>query len=209
MVMKKIFTLILMVSILISCSDWKYSNGVKRHKRSYVYSNPKSTTEKDISTENEITVSVIDEQITTQNQTVESAESAVESQSETTENSENQIILVNTKNLENDEDSLKSLSQSAVDEALDAEKKGKLSHIFGIAGLILQLIPLIGSLIGLIFSLIALSAGIQSLKAKYNTPEGLKMARTGVILSSIVVGLYALLLIFVLVIAVLFLIYGF
>lgn len=191
MVMKKIFTLILMVSILVSCSDWKYSNGVKRQKRTYVYSNPKSTTESEISTENEKAVSVIDEEITTKNQKLESVKSAVESQPETTENNENQIILVNTKKLENDEDSLKPVNQSVVDEALEAEKKGKYSQNFGIAGLILTITFIFG-FVGLVLSIIGLTNGIKSLKAKYNTPEGLKMARTGVILSSIVVGLNAI-----------------
>ena len=189
--MKKVFTLILLVSILVSCSDWKYSNGVKRQKRTYVYSNPKSTTESEISTENEKAVSVIDEEITTKNQKLESVESAVESQPETTENNEAQIILVNTKKLENDEDSIKPVNQSVVDEALEAEKKGKYSQNFGIAGLILTITFIFG-FVGLVLSIIGLTNGIKSLKAKYNTPEGLKMARTGVILSSIVVGLNAI-----------------
>ena len=189
--MKKVFTLILLVSILVSCSDWKYSNGVKRQKRTYVYSNPKNTTESEISTENEKAVSVIDEEITTKNQKLESVESAVESQPETTENNDNQIILVNTKKLENDEDSLKPVNQSVVDEALEAEKKGKYSQNFGIAGLILTITFIFG-FVGLVLSIIGLTNGIKSLKAKYNTPEGLKMARTGVILSSIVVGLNAI-----------------
>jgi TolA-binding protein len=189
--MKKVFTLILLVSILVSCSDWKYSNGVKRQKRTYVYSNPKSTTESEISTENEKAVSVIDEEITRKNQKLESVESAVESQPEATENNENQIILVNTKKLENDEDSLKPVNQSVVDEALEAEKKGKYSQNFGIAGLILTITFIFG-FVGLVLSIIGLTNGIKSLKAKYNTPEGLKMARTGVILSSIVVGLNAI-----------------
>lgn len=189
--MKKVFTLILLVSILVSCSDWKYSNGVKRQKRTYVYSNPKSITESEISTENEKAVSVIDEEITTKNQKLESVESAVESQPEATENNENQIILVNTKKLENDEDSLKPVNQSVVDEALEAEKKGKYSQNFGIAGLILTITFIFG-FVGLVLSIIGLTNGIKSLKAKYNTPEGLKMARTGVILSSIVVGLNAI-----------------
>jgi TolA-binding protein len=191
MFMKKVFTLILLVSILVSCSDWKYSNGVKRQKRTYVYSNPKSITESEISTENEKAVSVIDEEITTKNQKLESVESAVESQPEATENNENQIILVNTKKLENDEDSLKPVNQSVVDEALEAEKKGKYSQNFGIAGLILTITFIFG-FVGLVLSIIGLTNGIKSLKAKYNTPEGLKMARTGVILSSIVVGLNAI-----------------
>ena len=181
----------MMVSILVSCSDWKYSNGVKRQKRTYVYSNPKNTTESEISTENEKAVSVIDEEITTKNQKLESVESAVESQPETTENNENQIILVNTKKLENDEDSLKPVNQSVVDEALEAEKKGKYSQNFGIAGLVLTITFIFG-FVGLVLSIIGLTNGIKSLKAKYNTPEGLKMARTGVILSSIVVGLNAI-----------------
>ena len=189
--MKKVFTLILLVSILVSCSDWKYSNGVKRQKRTYVYSNPKSITESEISTENEKAVSVIDEEITTKNQKLESVESAVESQPENTENNEAQIILVNTKKLENDEDSIKPVNQSVVDEALEAEKKGKYSQNFGIAGLILTITFIFG-FVGLVLSIIGLTNGIKSLKAKYNTPEGLKMARTGVILSSIVVGLNAI-----------------
>lgn len=189
--MKKIFTLILLVSILVSCSDWKYSNGVKRQKRTYVYSNPKSTTESEISAENEKAVSVIDEEITPKNQKLQSLESEIESQPETTENNEAQIILVKTKKLENDEDSIKPVSQSAIKEAFDAEQKGKSSQNFGIAGLILTFTFIFG-FIGLVLSIIGLINGVKSLKAKYNTPEGLKMARTGVILSSIVIGLYAI-----------------
>lgn len=189
--MKKIFAFIVMVSILVSCSDWKYSNGVKRQKRTYVYSDQKSKTEKEILSENENAISVIDEEITTQNETVEAIELKIEGQTETTENNENQIILVNTKKIENDEDSLKPVSQSVVDEALKAERKGKYSQNFGIAGLILT-ITLIFGFVGLVLSIIGLTNGINSLKANYNTPEGLRMARTGVILSSIVVGLYAI-----------------
>ena len=188
MVMKKIFAFIVMVSILVSCSDWKYSSGVKRQKRTYVYSDQKSKTEKEILSENENAISVIDEEITTQYETVEAIELKVEGQ---TENNENQIILVNTKKIENDEDSLKPVSQSVVDEALKAERKGKFSQNFGIAGLILT-ITLIFGFVGLVLSIIGLTNGINSLKANYNTPEGLRMARTGVILSSIVVGLYAI-----------------
>jgi TolA-binding protein len=189
--MKKIFTLILLVSILVSCSDWKYSNGVKRQKRTYVYSNPKSTTESEISSENEKAVSVIDEEITPKNQKLESLESEIESQPETTENNEAQIILVKTKKLENDEDSVKPVSQSMVDEALDAENEGKKSRNLGIAGFILQFIPFLG-IIGLILAAVALSKGTKSLKANYNTPRGIDMARVGVIFSSISIALYIL-----------------
>ena len=180
-----------MVSILVSCSDWKYSNGVKRQKRTYVYTQAKNINENETFTENENTVSAIDEQIITQSEEVEANEPKVEGHKGTAENNENQIILVNTKKLEKDEDSLKPLNQSLVDEALEAEKKGKLSQNFGIAGLILTFTFIFG-FVGLVLSIIGLTNGIKSLKAKYNTPEGLKMARTGVILSSVVIGLYAM-----------------
>jgi hypothetical protein len=189
--MKKIFTCIVLVSILVSCSDWKYSNGVKRQKRTYVYTQAKNINENETFTENENTVSAIDEQIITQSEEVEANEPKVEGHKGTAENNENQIILVNTKKLEKDEDSLKPLNQSLVDEALEAEKKGKLSQDFGIAGLILTFTFIFG-FVGLVLSIIGLTNGIKSLKAKYNTPEGLKMARTGVILSSVVIGLYAM-----------------
>jgi len=189
--MKKIFTCIVLVSILVSCSDWKYSNGVKRQKRTYVYTQAKNINENETFTENENTVSAIDEQIITQSEEVEANEPKVEGHKGTAENNENQIILVNTKKLEKDEDSLKPLNQSLVDEALEAEKKGKLSQNFGIAGLILTFTFIFG-FVGLVLSIIGLTNGIKSLKAKYNTPEGLKMARTGVILSSVVIGLYAM-----------------
>jgi hypothetical protein len=191
MVMKKIFTLILMVSILVSCSDWKYSNGVKRQKRTYVYSNPTSTSESEISTENEKAVSVIDEEITTKNQKFESVESALESQPETTENNEAQIILVNTKKLENDEDSIKPVSQLMVNQAIEAEEEGEKSRNLGLAGLILQII-LFPGIAGLVLSIISFRNGTSSLKADYNTPKGLKMARTGVVLSSIGIGIFVL-----------------
>lgn len=180
-----------MVSILVSCSDWKYSNGVKRQKRTYVYTQAKNINENETFTEKENTVSAIDEQIITQSEEVEANEPKVEGHKGTAENNENQIILVNTKKLEKDEDSLKPLNQSLVDEALEAEKKGKLSQNFGIAGLILTFTFIFG-FVGLVLSIIGLTNGIKSLKAKYNTPEGLKMARTGVILSSVVIGLYAM-----------------
>jgi hypothetical protein len=189
--MKKIFTCIVLVSILVSCSDWKYSNGVKRQKRTYVYTQAKNINENETFTEKENTVSAIDEQIITQSEEVEANEPKVEGHKGTAENNENQIILVNTKKLEKDEDSLKPLNQSLVDEALEAEKKGKLSQNFGIAGLILTFTFIFG-FVGLVLSIIGLTNGIKSLKAKYNTPEGLKMARTGVILSSVVIGLYAM-----------------
>ena len=193
--MKKIFTLILMVSILVSCSDWKYSNGVKRQKRTYVYSNPRNTNESEFSAENEKTVSVIDEEITTKNQKLESVESAVESQPETIENNEAQIILVNTKKLENDEDSIKPVSDAMVDEALYAEKVGEKSKNLGIAGLFLQIVPFLG-IVGLILAAIGLGKGLQSLRADYNTSEGIDKARMGVIFSSIAIGLYILVRVF-------------
>jgi hypothetical protein len=191
MVMKKIFTLLLMISILVSCSDWKYSNGVKRQKRSYTYLNPKAPAEKEILAEQRSNNSVSDEETIPQNQTVETVDPKLVKQEIATETVENETILVKTKKLESDEDSIKPLTQEMVDEAAESEELGRESRNLGIAGLILQL-TLIFGIVGLVLSIVGLAKGISSLIADYNTPKGVRMARTGVIFSSITIALYIL-----------------
>lgn len=194
--MKKIFTLLLMISILVSCSDWKYSNGVKRQKRSYTYLNQKTPAEPEIIAEKERNNTLTDEEIVPQNQTVEAFDPNIVKQKIATETIENETILVKTKKLESDEDSIKPLSQEMVDQAMDAEELGRKSRNFGIAGLILQ-ITSIFAIVGLVLSIIGLVKGIKSLRADYNTPRGVRMARLGVVFSSITIALYIILIVVV------------
>lgn len=189
--MKKIFTLLLMISILVSCSDWKYSNGVKRQKRNYTSLNAENLPQNELLAEKEVQIAENNADIPSENQDVEAKEPIIHSTSPSLESTENQNILVKTKLIENVDDSIKPVDQIMVNEAFDAEEKGKKSRNFGIAGLILQVTYIFG-VVGLVLSIIGLIKGIQSLRADYNTPKGVKMARTGVILSSITIGIYFL-----------------
>lgn len=204
MVMKNIFTLLLMISILASCSEWKYSNGVKRQKSSYTYLNSNAPSENEIVAEKERNKSFSDEEIMPQNQTVETFDPSMVKQEFANESPENETILVKTKKLESDEDSIKPVSQEMVDKAMEAEELGRKSRNFGIAGIILQ-ITSIFAIVGLVLSIIGLIKGIKSLRADYNTPRGVKMARTGVILSSITIALYLLLIVIVIALIIAFL----
>lgn len=82
--------------------------------------------------------------------------------------------------------------------AIDAEERGKKSRNLGIAGLILSFVPFLG-LVGLIFSIISLSNGIKGLRSRYITEDGLRWAKTGVVLSSISLGLRVLAIILIIV----------
>jgi|GEM_PF-4915024 len=79
----------------------------------------------------------------------------------------------------------------AVQSAIKAEKMGKSSATLGIIGIILTVVPFT-TIAGLVLSIIAFNKGRAALRSRYITPEGLRKARVGVILSSISIGLYAL-----------------
>jgi hypothetical protein len=72
--------------------------------------------------------------------------------------------------------------------AYEAEFNGKRSRDLSITGLLLSFIPFVG-LAGLILSIIALAKGIKALNARYITEDGLRWAKTGVIISGISIGL--------------------
>lgn len=205
MVMKNIFTLLLMISILVSCSDWKYSNGVKRQQRTYSYLNQKALSENEIVAANNDKKSTTVDESMPENQTSETIELNTAKQNLSIEPVEEKIILVKTKKLEQEEDSIKpEVNQAMAYEAMESEEKGRKSRNFGIAGLILQITYIFG-VVGLVLSIIGLIKGIQSLRADYNTPKGVKMARTGVILSSINIGIYLLSIIAIVLIIIAFL----
>jgi hypothetical protein len=82
--------------------------------------------------------------------------------------------------------------------AYEAEFQGKRSRDLSITGLLLSFLPFVG-LAGLILSIIGLSKGIKALNARYITEDGLRWAKTGVIISSISIGLRVLAIIFIIV----------
>ncbi len=205
MIMKNIFTLLLMISILVSCSDWKYSNGVKRQQKTYSYLNQKTPSENEIVAENNLKKSTSVDEFVPENQIGETIDLNTIKQNLSIENVEDKSIIVKTKKLEQEEDSIKpEVNQAIAYEAQESEEKGRKSRNFGVAGLILQITYIFG-VVGLVLSIIGLIKGIQSLRADYNTPKGVKMARTGVILSSITIGIYLLSIIAILILIIAFL----
>ena len=82
--------------------------------------------------------------------------------------------------------------------AIEAEERGRKSRNLGIAGFVLSFIPFLG-IVGLIFSIISLSNGIKGLKSRYITEDGLRWARTGVVFSSLSLGLRVLAVILIIV----------
>jgi hypothetical protein len=82
--------------------------------------------------------------------------------------------------------------------AYEAEFQGKKSRDLSITGLLLSFLPFVG-LVGLILSIIALAKGIKALNARYITEDGLRWAKTGVVISSISIGLRVLAIILILV----------
>ena len=192
--MKRLFTFLLTASILVSCSDWKYSNGVKSHKGSYTTLNNSKKSVNEITDDKNVALTVKDENIVSESAPIEPFEPILENQNTKQVNTEERLILVKTKVLEQEEDSIKEVDPLILKEALDAEDQGRRSRNFGIASLILQLLPFFG-ILGLVFGIIGLSKGIQSLRAAYNTPKGVSMAKTGVVISSITIALYTLLLV--------------
>jgi hypothetical protein len=104
----------------------------------------------------------------------------------------------------NPEDSLsKEEAELIAREALETEDLAKKARKTGILGLVFSFLPFLG-FVGLILSIIALSRSIKALRAQYITEKGLEMARTGLILSIISLGLRVLALILLIVIILVF-----
>lgn len=92
----------------------------------------------------------------------------------------------------NPDDSLTTAEKEYIsNEALETEDLARKAKKAGLTGLILSLIPFLG-FFGLILSIIGLSKSIRALRAPYITEDGLEMARTGLILSIISLGLRVL-----------------
>jgi hypothetical protein len=104
----------------------------------------------------------------------------------------------------NPEDSLSTAEKEYIaKEALETEELARKARKTGLSGLILSLIPFLG-FFGLILSIIGLSKSIRALKAPYITEDGLQMARTGLILSIVSIGLRVLALIILITVILLF-----
>lgn len=106
--------------------------------------------------------------------------------------------------IENPEDSLsKEEAEQIAYKALETEELAKKARKNGILGLVFSFLPILG-FAGLIISIIALSKSIKALRAPYITEKGLEMARTGLILSIISLGLRVLLLIILITVILIF-----
>lgn len=185
--MKKIYILLALVSVLFSCSEWKYSKGVKWKQPEYHAAQTKHTEikENQVLAQNDEPAAQAEEEVALPETVSEPAAEIGSITHETLPEPEEMTILVK------EEDSVVEVSADAMQIALDAEHDGKVSRTLGIIGLVATVIYIF-AFVGLIVSIIGLTKGIKSLKADYNTPEGVRMARTGVVTSSIVIGLNVL-----------------
>lgn len=191
--MKNLYTLLALLVVLASCSEWKYTRGITLKQPEYHASKAKATDAR----EERTIASVKDEPESAQEpESPKEPEEAV-TDGENATSTESQDAEEITILVRNEDDSLQTVSPEMVRMAFDAEEQGRKSRNLGIAGLALTL-TYIFAFIGLILSIIGLIKGINSLRSRYNTPKGLRMARAGIITSSIIVGLYVLLIIIVL-----------
>lgn len=92
------------------------------------------------------------------------------------------------------EDEVDPNQQNKVDAALNAEKIGNKSLLFGIINIVAFLFPIIPFL-GLIMSILAITKGRKALEERYITENGLKAARAGLILGYVGLGLRILMLV--------------
>ncbi len=196
--MKKIYLLLTLLLVFASCSEWKYSKGAKweqpqRYKLSKATEQPQAVaiSEKDEPVEENI----FPEEKSSTKATAEAPETETAPLSPDVE----QLTVI-----DRDDDTVYVATPEATRIAFNAEDNGRRSRNMGITGLALTLTYIL-AFVGLVFSIIGLIYGIKSLKASYNTPKGVKMARTGVITSSIVIGLYILSIIVLVLILVAFL----
>lgn len=188
--MKKLYILPALLAVLISCSEWKYSKGVKWEKPEY--HSASNGTER--STEDRSTVSDRSDKVESKALSEEGAEPVTMTEAPARTSArrpgapgdlEEATILVK------EDDTLAEIPEDAVDIALRAESQGRKSRTLGIVGLVLSF-TYIFAIVGLILAIIGLIKGVNSLRAPYNTPKGVSMARTGVVTSSITIGLYLL-----------------
>lgn len=91
-------------------------------------------------------------------------------------------------------DSVVKLSSEEIDIAMDNEKKGKDSVIYGVIGLILtfMIFPL-----GIVANVVGLIKGIRSLNSEINTESGLANAKIGIVINAIGLILQFLVVLFI------------
>lgn len=200
-----IFTLFL---VLASCSEWKYSKGLKakQPERYTLGKGAEQQPAENLATTTARRAEPAGETETPVTDNVVLSETATPARSAEAETAAPAlpVDLDEVTVLRHEGDTLESVDEEALDIAFAAEKHGRTSRTLGIIGLILTLTYLF-ALVGLVLSIIALIKGVKSLKARYNTPDGVRMARAGVITSSIVIGLYVLFILFLIAIIVIFL----
>lgn len=181
--MKNLYLLFATVFVFASCSEWKYSKGTKWTQPEFKSQRAEITPVKKESTAStENTEAVAEKEMDTL--------PAVEKAPQIIPNPTRIAEIKKTKEVE-DSVAVTTTDPEIVRQALKAESKGRTSRTLAIISLALTIFPFFfaGALVCLI---IAIIKGMSSLKARYNTPEGLKMARTGVIISFIVLALYIL-----------------
>lgn len=211
--MRYIVYLVILFLGLTSCSEWKYSNGIGRTKR-VLYAESKSSkstvferTEQTIAFNTELDSVFLREELI-----VNPSKQRVETIGDFPRVQFRKKLAQNEDNLRPHTDGISptdSLDQeeevdpAVVNGALDAERKGKQSRNIGIVSLVVTIVFVL-FFPGFVLAIISLIKGINSLSAPYNTPEGISMARTGILLSSISLILYLLALLLVLSIILLF-----
>lgn len=211
--MKYFIYLVILFLGFTSCSEWKYSNGIGRTKK-IVYSEPKRShskaverTQSEIAFNDEVDSVFQTEAVFTEQPLKQSSKegffprisSNKKSRYHETEFRMHADDVSPTDSLDEEDE----VDEAVLSSALDAEKKGKQSRNIGIASLVVTLVFVL-FFPGFILAIISLIKGINSLRAPYNTPEGISMARTGILLSSISLILYLLAFLLVLSIILLF-----
>lgn len=199
--MKYIVYLVILFLGLTSCSEWKYSNGIGRSKKIVYresqssYSKTNESSESEIALKDEVDSITPSEIVFVEQPLNESLKEAIfpsiqpnnKSLRNETELRTHADEVSPADSLEEDDE----VDPAVLSNALDAERKGKQSRNIGIASLVVTLVFVL-FFPGFILAIISLIKGINSLRAPYNTPQGVSMARTGILLSSISLILYLL-----------------
>lgn len=196
-----------------SCSEWKYSNGIGRTKKivysesKRTYSNATERTESEIAFQDEVD-SVYHKEVVFMEKSLNQSPKKeffprISSNKKSLQHETEFRTHVDDVSPTDSLDDQDEVDAAVLSSALDAEKKGKQSRNIGIASLVVTLVFVL-FFPGFILAIISLIKGINSLRAPYNTPEGVSMARTGILLSSISLILYLLAFLLVLSIILLF-----